>query len=70
MGPVMTAAGSWRTWRYDHQRQLGTDADGVPLLDITAGPPTAPTTQRVDGEDPPSSEDWVTDYAPDEPALP
>lgn len=28
-------------------------------------PPTAPTTSRTDGEDPPSSEDWKNDYHPD-----
>jgi len=40
------------------------------MLDAAAGPPTAPTTQGVDGEDPPSSEDWINDYAPDEPFQP
>lgn len=33
-------------------------------------PPTADTTATVDGEDPPSSEDWNNDFAPDEPGLP
>jgi hypothetical protein len=32
-------------------------ARGVPL----AGEPTALTTSSVDGEDPPSSEDWIND---------
>ncbi len=50
--------------------QLATDPDGVPVLDVAAGPPTAPTTPGVDGEDPPSSEDWINDYAPDEPFQP
>jgi hypothetical protein len=36
-------------------------------VDAVAGPPTAPTTQNVDGEDPPSSEDWKNDFAPDDP---
>lgn len=67
MGPVMTPPRHRLARRYDHDRQLATDADGVALLDLAAGPPTAPTTQPVDGEDPPSSEDWINDYAPDEP---
>lgn len=33
---------------------------------LVAGPPTAPTTSTVDGEDPPSSEDWINDYHPDD----
>jgi hypothetical protein len=70
MGPVMTPFGRWLSWGYDYQRQLATDPDGVALLDLAAGPPTAPTTQTVDGEDPPSSEDWDNDYTPDEPFQP
>lgn len=70
MGRVMTSHAQRLTCGYDHERQLTTDLDGVALLDLTAGPPTAPTTQTVDGEDPPSSEDWINDYAPDEPAQP
>lgn len=50
--------------RYDHDRQLAVDASGRPL--ITMGP-TANTTSTVDGEDPPSSEDWHNDFYPDEP---
>jgi putative ATP-grasp target RiPP len=70
MGPVLQPAGQGLAWGYGHERQLATGPDGVALLDLTAGPPTAPTTQTVDGEDPPSSEDWINDYAPDEPAHP
>ncbi|MGH4021161.1 MAG: hypothetical protein ACRDT0_18430 [Pseudonocardiaceae bacterium] len=70
MGPVMTPSRQWLTWDYDHQRQLATGRDGVALLDVASGPPTAPTTQSVDGEDPPSSEDWNNDYAPDESVAP
>lgn len=70
MGPVMTPSGQWLSLGYDHHRQLATGPDGVALLDLTAGPPTAPTTQTVDGEDPPSSEDWINDYFPDEPFQP
>ncbi|MGH3621790.1 MAG: putative ATP-grasp-modified RiPP [Sciscionella sp.] len=33
---------------------------------LVAGPPTAPTTSTVDGEDPPSSEDWINDYCQDD----
>ncbi|MGI9003827.1 MAG: putative ATP-grasp-modified RiPP [Pseudonocardia sp.] len=55
--------------RYDHQRQVTVLDDGTDRLFIAtvAGAPTAPTTQRTDGEDPPSSEDWKNDFAPDEP---
>lgn len=67
MGPVMTPSLPGLAWGYDHDRQLATGPDGVALLDLVAGPPTALTTQPVDGEDPPSSEDWINDYAPDEP---
>lgn len=51
--------------RYDHDLQLAVDPSGTPL--ITTGPPTANTTSTVDGEDPPSSEDWHNDFHPDEP---
>ena len=44
------------------------------LVDASHGParagrgdPTANTTSTVDGEDPPSSEDWKNDFHPDEP---
>ncbi len=70
MGPVLIPSGQWLSWGYDHKRQLATGPDGVALIDLAAGPPTAPTTQKVDGEDPPSSEDWNNDYAPDEPFQP
>jgi hypothetical protein len=50
---------------YDHHQQLAVDTSGTPL--ITMGPPTANTTSSVDGEDPPSSEDWYNDFHPDEP---
>jgi len=45
--------------RYDHLRQVSVLDDGTGRLfvDVVAGLPTAPTTSRVDGEDPPSSED-------------
>lgn len=52
--------------RFDHERQMVIDPAGRPL--VTMGPPTANTTSRVDGEDPPSSEDWRNDYWPDAPA--
>lgn len=56
-------------FRYDHVRQVAVldDGSGRWLVDVVAGPPTAPTTQTVDGEDPPSSEDWKNDFAPDDP---
>lgn len=70
MGPALTPTASWSAWCFDHERQVAIDHRGVAVLDLAAGPPTAPTTQTVDGEDPPSSEDWINDYVPDEPAQP
>jgi putative ATP-grasp target RiPP len=57
---------------YDHGRQMAVldDGSGRAFIDITAGPPTASTTSSVDGEDPPSSEDWKNDFASDDPACP
>lgn len=47
-------------WRYDEHEQLAVCLDsGLPL--IVAGDPSADTTSRTDGEDPPSSEDWNND---------
>lgn len=47
-------------WRYDEQEQVAIDvASGRPLT--AARPPSAKTTSRTDGEDPPSSEDWNND---------
>lgn len=58
--------------RYDHVQQVAVldDGTGRALVDVLSGPPTAPTTQTVDGQDPPSSEDWVNDFAPDAPSWP
>ena len=47
------------SWRYDDVLQMAvTTADGLPLL---GKDPSADTTSRTDGEDPPSSEDWDND---------
>lgn len=47
-------------WRYDEEEQIAVDvASGLPLT--AAKPPSAKTTSRTDGEDPPSSEDWNND---------
>lgn len=46
--------------RYDHERQVMVDdATGFPLPSMAK--PTAITTASVDGEDPPSAEDWIND---------
>lgn len=51
--------------------QLTVDPGGRPLVDnALMGDPTANTTGSVDGEDPPSSEDWTNDYVGDDPGLP
>lgn len=72
MGSLLKVSGRWSSVSYDHDQQVSVDASGTALIDLTpvAGPPTAPTTQTVDGEDPPSSEDWINDYAPDAPSQP
>jgi putative ATP-grasp target RiPP len=47
-------------WRYDEHEQMAVDVNsGLPV--IVAGDPSADTTSRTDGEDPPSSEDWNND---------
>lgn len=51
--------------RYDHDQQVAVDVAGTPLF--AGGDPSADTTSTVDGEDPPSSEDWLNDFYPDEP---
>ncbi|MQA10228.1 MAG: putative ATP-grasp-modified RiPP [Pseudonocardiaceae bacterium] len=50
-------------WTYDADRQIAVDSNGRPLIEgpEAKGQPTANTTTRVDGEDPPSSEDWHND---------
>lgn len=72
MGPVMHSAGKFASVRYDDNRQLAVDAAGVALIDRTPvmAKPTANTTSTVDGEDPPSSEDWNNDFHGDEPYQP
>ncbi|ASO22752.1 putative ATP-grasp target RiPP [Actinoalloteichus hoggarensis] len=48
--------------RYDTERQLSVVPDGRPLIDLPlAGDPTALKTESVDGEDGPSSVDWIND---------
>jgi putative ATP-grasp target RiPP len=58
--------------RYDHLSQVAVVEDGTgrAFVDVVSGPPTAPTTAATDGEDPPSSEDWINDFTPDDPACP
>lgn len=60
--------------RYDHERQVAVDRSGTPLIELPSagkkGDPSADTTSTVDGEDPPSSEDWKNDFCPDEPFQP
>ncbi|GAA3012115.1 putative ATP-grasp-modified RiPP [Actinokineospora diospyrosa] len=49
-------------WTYDSDAQKAVATSGVPLIELPSmGDPTAKTTSSVDGEDPPSSEDWVND---------
>ncbi|MGH3886549.1 MAG: putative ATP-grasp-modified RiPP [Pseudonocardiaceae bacterium] len=69
MTPARPTDSRFPAFRYDHRSQVAVldDGTGRPLVKTVAGPPTAPTTQTVDGEDPPSSEDWKNDFAPDDP---
>ena len=53
--------------QYDPVRQLGIGPDGTVAARNLGGPPTANTTSSVDGEDPPSSEDWNNDFHDDGP---
>ncbi len=72
MGPVRRPCHR-RASAYDHDQQLSVGLSGEPVVRPGgghAGPPTAPTTAPVDGEDPPSSEDYNNDYAPDAPFVP
>ncbi|WP_112273543.1 putative ATP-grasp-modified RiPP [Lentzea terrae] len=58
-------AGSGRVlpeWTYDAEQQKAVDHAGVALIDSPhMAEPTAITTASTDGEDPPSSEDWIND---------
>ncbi|WP_165777595.1 putative ATP-grasp-modified RiPP [Amycolatopsis antarctica] len=47
---------------YDPVRQLAVDLRGRPLVELSLmGDPTAERTGHVDGEDEPSSTDWIND---------
>jgi putative ATP-grasp target RiPP len=60
-----TPAGAGRVlpkWDYDAVQQKAVDLLGVPLIESPQMvDPSADTTSTVDGEDPPSSEDWNND---------
>lgn len=63
--PSPGSTDSWRGVRYDPEQQLLV-RDGLPLASqasggLIASDPTANTTSSTDGEDPPSSEDWIND---------
>lgn len=47
------------------------DTDGRPVVERTRmGDPSVSTTGSLDGENPPSCEDWNNDYIGDDPGLP
>ena len=49
-------------WTYDGDRQMAVSACGKPVIEQPhLAAPTAITTSSTDGEDPPSSEDWIND---------
>jgi putative ATP-grasp target RiPP len=56
-------------WRYDHERQVAVNGDGVPLNETRMGPPTANSVTNLDGDEG-VSEDWSYDFAPDAPFPP
>lgn len=79
LGPPLTSSGRWASVSFDPQQQVMVDASGQAVVGKeetlgtngvfvpVAGDPSADTTPIVDGEDPPSSEDWDNDYAPEGP---
>ena len=64
MRPTGTAARRALAARYDPLLQMTVDVEGTPLITKMGQQPTADTTSTVDGEDPPSAEDWDNDFDP------
>jgi putative ATP-grasp target RiPP len=61
-----TARRALPEWHYDHDRQIAVDATGRPL--VTMGEPSADSVSDGDGDEG-RSEDWVYDFAPDDPGT-
>lgn len=55
-------------WRYDHERQIAVDLDGIAVNDLRMDP-SADSVSSLDGDEGPS-EDWTYDFVGDEPGLP
>lgn len=55
-----------KIWRYDHERQVAVDGDGKPLNETRMEQPTADKVTSSDGDEGPM-EDFIYDFAPDEP---
>lgn len=55
-------------WRYDHERQIAVDLDGITLYELRMDP-SANSVSNLDGDEG-ASEDWTYDFAPDAPGLP
>jgi putative ATP-grasp target RiPP len=66
MGPVLRPSGRREGWHYDPVRQLGVDADGVPLATLQT---RASTTTGSAGTEDPGDEDWTPDFTPDAPPM-
>ncbi|MER7014579.1 putative ATP-grasp-modified RiPP [Saccharopolyspora sp. NPDC000359] len=55
-------------WRYDHERQLATDLDGVSFRELRMDP-SADSSSSLDGDEGPN-EDWTYDFHGDFPGSP
>lgn len=55
-------------WRYDHERQIAVDLDGVGINELRMDP-SADSVSNNDGDEGPN-EDWVHDFMPDTPVQP
>lgn len=55
-------------WRYDHERQIAVDLDGIGINELRMDP-SANSVTNLDGDEG-ASEDWTYDFAPDAPGLP
>lgn len=63
-----TTASPLPAWRYDHERQIAVDLDGIGLNELRMDP-SAESVSNNDGDEG-VSEDWRHDFAPDVPGCP
>ncbi len=55
-------------WRYDHQRQVAVNLDGIGINELRMDP-SADSVSNNDGDEGPN-EDWKNDFMPDSPVQP